>query len=154
MFQGANDPHTPVAQGWLRASHRKLDPKLHPALPARITRTTSAAAEARRGRRARRRDLADLHRRAAGYRIGLSVRGKDYENDLEPTPSPWGGEAMKGAGPFQHNDASDRPPAVFGGRTTLHSDAERRPYVLLPVIATGMRCARPSAEASRTPSPS
>src|SRR5207244_718467 len=24
-FQGANDPHTPVAQGWLRASHRKLD---------------------------------------------------------------------------------------------------------------------------------
>jgi uncharacterized protein len=26
-FQGALDPHTPVAQGWLRASHRKLDPK-------------------------------------------------------------------------------------------------------------------------------
>jgi predicted acyl esterase len=27
-FQGAIDPHTPVAQGWLRASHRKLDRKL------------------------------------------------------------------------------------------------------------------------------
>ncbi|MFH1008519.1 MAG: CocE/NonD family hydrolase, partial [Candidatus Latescibacterota bacterium] len=27
-FQGALDPHTPVAQGWLRASHRKLDPAL------------------------------------------------------------------------------------------------------------------------------
>ena len=25
-FHGANDPRTPVAQGWLRASHRKLDP--------------------------------------------------------------------------------------------------------------------------------
>ena len=24
-FQGALDPNTPVAQGWLRASHRKLD---------------------------------------------------------------------------------------------------------------------------------
>ena len=24
-FQGALDPHTPIAQGWLRASHRKLD---------------------------------------------------------------------------------------------------------------------------------
>ena len=24
-FQGANDAHTPIAQGWLRASHRKLD---------------------------------------------------------------------------------------------------------------------------------
>jgi putative CocE/NonD family hydrolase len=27
-FQGAIDPHTPVGQGWLRASHRKLDPTL------------------------------------------------------------------------------------------------------------------------------
>ncbi len=27
-FQGAIDPHTPIAQGWLRASHRKLDRKL------------------------------------------------------------------------------------------------------------------------------
>ena len=26
VFQGAIDPHTPLAQGWLRASHRKLDP--------------------------------------------------------------------------------------------------------------------------------
>src|SRR5256886_13097136 len=28
VFMGAIDPHTPVAQGWLRASHRKLDSKL------------------------------------------------------------------------------------------------------------------------------
>ena len=34
VFQGAIDPHTPIAQGWLRASHRKLDPKLIAALPA------------------------------------------------------------------------------------------------------------------------
>ncbi|MBV8032431.1 MAG: CocE/NonD family hydrolase, partial [Betaproteobacteria bacterium] len=27
-FVGAIDPHTPIAQGWLRASHRKLDPAL------------------------------------------------------------------------------------------------------------------------------
>ncbi|MDB5947070.1 MAG: peptidase, partial [Ramlibacter sp.] len=27
-FAGAIDPHTPVAQGWLRASHRELDPQL------------------------------------------------------------------------------------------------------------------------------
>jgi predicted acyl esterase len=27
VFQGAQDPHTPIGQGWLRASHRKLDPK-------------------------------------------------------------------------------------------------------------------------------
>ena len=28
VFRGAIDPHTPIAQGWLRASHRKLDKKL------------------------------------------------------------------------------------------------------------------------------
>ena len=28
VFQGAIDPHTPVGQGWLRASHRQLDKKL------------------------------------------------------------------------------------------------------------------------------
>ena len=28
VFQGALDPHTPIAQGWLRASHRALDPEL------------------------------------------------------------------------------------------------------------------------------
>ena len=28
VFTGAIDPHTPIAQGWLRASHRKLDPTL------------------------------------------------------------------------------------------------------------------------------
>ena len=33
-FLGAIDPHTPVAQGWLRASHRKLDPEVDQALPA------------------------------------------------------------------------------------------------------------------------
>src|SRR4051795_13384558 len=27
VFRGAMDAHTPIAQGWLRASHRRLDPK-------------------------------------------------------------------------------------------------------------------------------
>ncbi len=33
-FIGSNDPRVPVGLGWLRASHRKLDPKLSRALPA------------------------------------------------------------------------------------------------------------------------
>src|SRR6185295_29234 len=33
VFIGSNDPRTPVGLGWLRASHRKLDPKR--ALPYR-----------------------------------------------------------------------------------------------------------------------
>ena len=65
-FQGAIDPHTPVAQGWLRASHRKLDPKL--SLPYRPyhTHDEKQPLDAGRGGRARHRDLADLDRRAGG----------------------------------------------------------------------------------------
>jgi hypothetical protein len=39
---------------------------------------------------------------------------------------------MKGCGPFTHDDETDRPPRVFGGKVTLHFD--RQPYVLLPLI--------------------
>lgn len=42
--------------------------------------------------------------------------------------------SMKGCGPFVHDEETDRPPSVFGGRTTLHFDEGHRPYVLLPVI--------------------
>ena len=34
VFIGSNDPRVPVGLGWLRASHRKLDPKETQALPA------------------------------------------------------------------------------------------------------------------------
>ena len=33
-FMGALDPNTPIAQGWLRASHRALDPAMSLALPS------------------------------------------------------------------------------------------------------------------------
>jgi predicted acyl esterase len=134
LFHGANDPGMPVAMGWLRASHRKLDARL--SQPYRPYHSHDEKQPLKPGQ------VVELDVEIwptcivvpPGYRIGLSVRGKDYENDLEPTPSPWGGESMKGAGPFQHNDKGDRPADVYGGRTTLHADAERRPYVLLPVI--------------------
>ena len=63
-FIGSNDPRTPVGLGWLRASHRKLDPKRDAALPAVSHARRGAAADARRAGRARHRDLADLHRGA------------------------------------------------------------------------------------------
>ena len=64
-FQGAIDPHTPVGQGWLRASHRKLDPALSSTLPALPRARRAAAAAAGRELRARRRDLAHVGGRAA-----------------------------------------------------------------------------------------
>ena len=70
-----------------------------------------------------------------GYRIALSVRGKDY---IYPGGADSGLSNMKnaftGCGPFLHNDPVDRPADIFGGNVTLHFDEGKRPYVLLPVI--------------------
>jgi hypothetical protein len=123
--------------GWLRASHRKLDREL--TLPYRPYHSHDEKQPLAAGQ------IVDLDIEIwptcivipRDYRIALAVRGKDYENDRDPVPSPWGGESMRGTGPFQHNEPGDRPGSVFGGRTTLHFDSARRPYVLLPVIPGG-----------------
>ena len=89
----------------------------------------------------------------AGYRLGLSIRGKDYEY-----PGPSGGRLsnfkneLKGCGPFLHNDPRDRPPEVFDGITGLHFGRGRQPCLLLPIIppkkSTPLK-ARPAKAASQ-----
>ncbi len=79
VFQGALDPHTPIAQGWLRASHRKLDPTL--TLSYRPYHTHDEKQPLTPGK------IYELDVEVwptsivvpAGYRIGLTVRGRDYE---------------------------------------------------------------------------
>jgi hypothetical protein len=39
-----------------------------------------------------------------------------------------------GCGPFLHDDARDRPTAIYGGETTIHLGGGRENFVLLPVI--------------------
>jgi predicted acyl esterase len=134
-FQGALDPHTPIAQGWLRASHRALDPAL--TLPYRPYHTHAKEEPLTPGQ------VYEMDVEIwptcivmpPGYRLGLSVRGRDYEYPGGPgaglgTFAP----AFTGVGPFQHNDPRDRPPAVFGKRITLHCGPGRPAHVLLPVI--------------------
>jgi predicted acyl esterase len=134
-FIGAIDPHTPVAQGWLRASHRKLDPDL--TLPYRPYHTHDEKQPLTPG------EPVELDIEIwptclvvpAGYRIGLSVRGRDYVY-----PGGSGGKLsnfkneLTGCGPFLHDDPVDRPPEIFGGRTTLHFGPDQQPFVLLPII--------------------
>ena len=135
VFQGAIDPHTPVAQGWLRASHRKLDKKL--SKPYRPYHTHDEKQLLKKGQ------TVELDIEIwptsivvpAGYRVGLSIRGKDYE---------YGGASggrlsnfkneLKGCGPFLHDDPRDRPPAIFNGTTSLHFGRGKAPYLLLPII--------------------
>jgi predicted acyl esterase len=133
-FQGSNDPHTPIGLGWLRASHRKLDPTrslphrpyhphdaewpLSPDVPVEIDVEiwpTCIVAP-------------------AGYRIGLSVRGNDYHYGGPPIVTAGSKFEQTGVGPFVHNNSKDRPPDIFGAPVTLHFGGDKQPYLLLPVI--------------------
>ena len=70
-----------------------------------------------------------------GYRIGLSVRGRDYVYpDAPPQKVPGLWYEMTGVGPFVHDEPTDRPPEIFGAEVTVHFEEGRQPYVLLPVI--------------------
>ena len=134
VFQGALDPHTPVAQGWLRASHRKLDPKL--TLPYRPYHTHDEEQPLKPG------EVYELDVEIwptcvvvpKGYRIALSVYGRDYIYEGEAATLSNMKNPMRGCGPFEHDDPTDRPLAIFGGKVTLHFGAKRKSSVLLPVI--------------------
>ena len=131
-FMGAIDPHTPVAQGWLRASHRKLDPML--STEYRPYHSHDEKQLLSKG------EIVTLDVEIwptsivvpAGYRVALSVRGRDYEwqKSTGARLSNFKNE-LRGCGPFLHDDPRDRPASVFGGTTTLHLQDS---YVLIPVI--------------------
>ena len=133
-FIGANDPRVPIGLGWLRASHRKLDPMR--TLPYRPCHTHDEEWPLTPHQPVE----LDVEIWPTcivvppGYRIGLTIRGRDYEYDgtdagLENAPYP-----MKGVGPFTHANPQDRPPEIFGGRNTLHFVGGEMPYLLLPII--------------------
>ena len=136
-FIGANDPRVPIGLGWLRASHRKLDPKK--SLPHRPWHSHDEIQPLKPG------EPVELDIEIwptcivapAGYRLALSVRGKDYEVDGNDAALPHAPYPMKGVGPFLHIDKDDRPAAIFNARNTLHFAPGRQPYLLLPVIPEG-----------------
>jgi predicted acyl esterase len=134
-FMGSTDPNTPIANGWLRASHRRLDPqkskpwrpyhphdRAEPLTPGEVYEcdveiVTSCIVVPK------------------GWRIALTVRGKDYEYEGEL--SDFGKTfhyGTRGTGGMTHTDPDNRPVEVFGGRTTLHAGGARESYLLLPII--------------------
>lgn len=133
-FQGAQDPRTPIAQGWLRASHRKLDPSL--SLPYRPYHSHDEVQPLTPGV-AVPLDIEILPTCVvipAGYRLGLSIRGRDYECDGPPLVVPGVKHPLTGVGPFLHINPQNRPAEIFAGNTTLHARKDREPYLLLPII--------------------
>ncbi|MBT3810140.1 MAG: peptidase S15, partial [Rhodospirillaceae bacterium] len=134
-FRGALDPHTPVASGWLRASHRKLDPER--STEAAPFHTNDEVQELTPGEVYE----VDVEIHASGivvpkgYRFGLSIKGCDY---VYPGETNAGLSNMKnvftGVGPFLHDDPDNRPAEVFDNNVTVHLGGENAGYVLLPVI--------------------
>ena len=133
-FIGSNDPRVPVGLGWLRASHRKLDPVQ--SLPYRPWHTHDEEWPLQPG------EPVELDIEIwptsivvpPGYQLALTVSGKDYEVDGRDTALPNAPYPMKGVGPFLHIDRDDRPAGIFATRNTLHFAAGRQPYLLLPII--------------------
>jgi uncharacterized protein len=134
VFHGSNDPRTPVALGWLRASHRKLDrQKSEPYRPYHAHDEVEPLTPG---------EAVELDIEIwptcivlpVGYRFGLSVRGKDYHCDGPPLSIPGVKYTLTGVGPFLHESPEDRPHDVFRGSQTLHVSPSMPSYLLLPVI--------------------
>lgn len=133
-FPGHIDPHTPIAQGWLRASHRKLDRDR--SLPYRPYHAHDEIQKLSPGQ-IHELDVEVLPTCVVvpkGFRIAFSVRGKDYVYPGAPTATIKNPAAFTGVGLFRHNDGSDRPPAVFDADVSLHFGPGAKAFVLLPVI--------------------
>jgi predicted acyl esterase len=127
-FLSSTEPKAPVSMGWMRVSHRKIDPRrstelvpVHPhdeeqrLTPGEVVEVVVPI-------------WPGSISVPPGYRLELVLQGKDYERPDET------GE-QRGSGWFLHTDPEDRPPARFGGTHTVHAGPGRESHLLLPVTS-------------------
>jgi uncharacterized protein len=138
LFASAFEPRAPLTQGWLRLSHRKTDPSksepwrpwhthddIQPLLPGEVYPVdieiwpTSIVVP-------------------SGYRIGLTIQGRDYDHGLMERSRAYGRDQF-GSGPYWHEHPGDRNKTEYEGITTLISKPGARPFLLLPVIPSQSR---------------
>ena len=142
-FPGASEPAAPIAQGWLRASHRKLDPeKSRPWQPYHMHDEEQKLVP----EQVYEVDVEIWPGQVVlpqGYTIALRIEGKDFAR-------PRGGilgwlrdfvmddildlNVQTGSGFFLHNHPEDRPKDVYGGESTIHTGGEHSSHLLVPVI--------------------
>ncbi|GAB5507844.1 MAG: CocE/NonD family hydrolase [Rhizobiaceae bacterium] len=114
-FYGANNPKAPVSVGWLRASHRALDPELSTEWRPFHAHTTEEPLTPG--------DIVPLEIEIwptsmvyeKGHRLVVEVGSRDYP----------------GVKPFFHTDPTDRSPA---GTNIIHTGGDYDSHILLPVI--------------------
>lgn len=140
LFQGASEGNVPLAFGWLRASHRALDPDR--SLPYRPWHPHDREEPLIPG------DVHELDIEIwptsivlpPGYRLALTVAGQDYDHQLPgplipKAPPGYGDIRLGGCAIHVHDDGTDdRPASVFDGTTTVHTGGAHASYLLLPVV--------------------
>lgn len=137
VFQAAQDPHSPIGHGWLRASRRKLDPKL--STPYRPYHVHDEAQPLKPG------EPVELDVEIwptsivipPGYRLAINVRGSDYRYGGPAVHTAGLPYPLTGVGAFFHERPEDRAPEIFHQTARLHFTPGKQPYVLLPIIPAG-----------------
>lgn len=133
LFVGAVEPNAPVAQGWLRASHRKLN--AGKSTPYRPFHTHDEYQPLVPG------EIYELDVEIwptsfvfpAGYSLVLTISSKDFDHGLpEPMPKIYG-KSQRGSSVFLHDDPIDRSGKV-DGTITLVGGPGLQSYLLLPLI--------------------
>jgi len=126
-FEGATEPAVPITQGWLRASHRKLDPNL-----STLWRPYHAHNEVQKlvpG------NVYEVQIELwptcivvpKGYTLALKLQGKDFSRSEQ-------GGLFTGSGPFLHNHPKDRPLSIFGGTNKIYGGGKYGSYLQIPVV--------------------
>lgn len=136
IFRGAMDAHTPVAQGWLRASHRKLDEQR--SLPYRPYHPHSEIEPLKPG------EIFECDIEIwptsivvpAGYSLKLTVSGRDYEyeGEIDEESRKFHRYPSRGCGPFLHELENEKSVLSKEKKVTIHTGGDTNSYLLLPII--------------------
>lgn len=134
LFHGLPDPRIPLTQGWLRASQRELDPAR--TLPFRPFLSHKNVRPLWPG------EVYELDVEIwptcvvipAGYRIGLTILGRDFEHDAEPFVWTKAGVTFRGSSFWLHDDERYRPREIYDNEVTLWCGGNRPSHLLLPII--------------------
>ena len=134
IFEGASEAAAPLAQGWLRLSHRRTDPArsrpyqpFHPhdqAEPADPGQPYEVDIEI----------WPTSIVLPAGSTLSLTISGRDFARGATGTATSASELIGRGSGLFIHCDPADRPAPAFSGHTTLHTGGTACSRLLLPVI--------------------
>jgi len=135
LFEGSVDPLMALTQGWLRASHRELDPRkslpyrpYHPherELPLTPGEPVELAIEV----------WPTSIVVPAGYRLGLTILGRDFDHGRRDAPEGMMPFESTGVGPFTHNDPEDRPSEkLTSTRITVLTGPRYPSRLLVPII--------------------